>query len=482
MSVRLLISIAGLLLLWLSANWLRSPRMRQGILLLAGYIFYGVWDARFLGLLILSSLLNYRLGAYLKRRVSAGRLWLGLGFNLALLGAFKILPLAKLIPGANWLHTIALPLGISFWTFQAMSYLLDLYREEDLDPSLLEFCVYMAFFPTVVAGPIARLGNMLPQFREPGRFLWVQFGAGMRRVLLGIFMIAAGRVLGSGLAPNLGVDGGFARSWQTWSALDVWVLCIGYGFQLFFDFAGYSNLVIGIAQTLGFELPENFNSPYLSQSPSQFWTRWHMSLSFWIRDYVFLPLAMLRRGTYWKNIALFTSMLAFGLWHKVSFTFLLWGAYHGLLLVAHRLWQQWSGAMGKTLSRWGALVPWLVTFLSVNLGWILFRARDLAQAKTMFWAVMSPRAYAGSRLPHVYYVMVGWCVVGYFLIMAGNACLTWLSRRLPASGGLPQRWLGVIANERWVWVGPLMAVLALYVFAVLNVPTSASAPTMYRVF
>jgi alginate O-acetyltransferase complex protein AlgI len=461
--------------------------VRQFILLIASYVFYASWEPVFLALLIFSSIVNYGLGAFLKRHVSAGRLWLGLGFNLALLGSFKILPSLPAglqhVHGGNWLHAVALPLGISFWTFQAMSYLLDLYREEELNPSLLEFCLYMAFFPTVVAGPIARLGNMLPQFREPGKFSWVQFGAGMRRVLLGIFMIAAGRVLGSGFAPNLGVDAGFARAWQQWSALDVWALAIGYGFQLFLDFAGYSNLVIGIAQTLGLQLPENFNSPYLSQSPSQFWTRWHMSLSFWIRDYVFLPLAMLRRGTYWKNIALFISMLAFGLWHKIAFTFLLWGAYHGLLLVGHRLWQRWAGRLGKALSRWGGVVPWIFTFLSVNLGWVLFRAKDLVQARVMLRAVISPHAYSGSRLPHIYYEMVVWCVLGYFLVMAGSACLAWLSEQLQASGGaLPKPWLRLLVHERWVWVGPLMAALALYVLAVLSVPSSAGAPTMYRLF
>lgn len=456
------------------------------MLLLASYVFYAVWDPLFLGLLIFSSLMNYALGAYLKRHVSAGRLWLGIGFNLVLLSTFKILPALsgwfQTAALGGWLRSVALPLGISFWTFQAMSYLLDLYREEELDPSLLEFCLYMAFFPTVVAGPIARLGNMLPQFREPAVFRWERFGAGVQRILLGIFMIAGGRVLGTGLGPNLGVDAGFARSWQQWSAQDVWVLCIGYGFQLFLDFAGYSNLVIGVAQTLGLELPENFNSPYLSRSPSQFWTRWHMSLSFWIRDYVFLPLAMLIRGTYWKNAALFISMLAFGLWHKVAWPFLLWGAYHGLLLVAHRLWQRWAGPVGKVVSR-GGILPWVFTFLSINLGWVLFRARDLAQARAMLRAVISPRAYFVSRLPHVYYVMVGLVVLGYFGVTAGSAGLAWLSERYEISAGTSSKsWSRLLLDERWVWVGPLMAALALYVATVLNVPSSATAPTMYRVF
>lgn len=472
--------------MWALSLMPHSSRVRQWVLLVASYIFYAIWDPLFLGLLIFSSLMNYALGAYLKRRVSAGRLWLGLGFNLALLSTFKLLPAVsgwfQTVALGGWLRSVALPLGISFWTFQAMSYLLDLYREEELDPSVREFCLYIAFFPTVVAGPIARLGNMLPQFREPTMFRWERFGAGLQRILLGIFMIAAGRVLGTGLGPNLGVDAGFARTWQQWSAQDVWVLCIGYGFQLFLDFAGYSNLVIGVAQTLGLELPENFNSPYLSRSPSQFWTRWHMSLSFWIRDYVFLPLAMLIRGTYWKNAALFISMLAFGLWHKVAWSFLLWGAYHGMLLIAHRLWQRWAGPVGKAVSR-GGILPWVFTFLSINLGWVLFRARDLAQARVMLRAVISPRAYFVSHLPHVYYVMVGLVVAGYFVVAAGSASLAWLSERYEIREGTSsQLWRRLLWDERWVWVGPLMAALVLYAAAVLNVPASAAAPTMYRVF
>jgi alginate O-acetyltransferase complex protein AlgI len=220
MSIRFTISIAGLFVLWILHSRLDKPHWRQVRLLSASYIFYALWDIRFLALLVLSSLANYGLGIYLKRRVSAWRLWLGIGFNLALLATFKLLPSLSgwfhVLGVGNWLRSVALPLGISFWTFQSMSYLLDLYREEDLDPSLLEFCLYMAFFPTVVAGPIARLGNMLPQFRQPARLQWEQFGRGMQRVFLGIFMIAAGRVLGSGLGPNLGVDAGFSRTWQRW--------------------------------------------------------------------------------------------------------------------------------------------------------------------------------------------------------------------------------------------------------------------------
>jgi alginate O-acetyltransferase complex protein AlgI len=492
MLTRFAISSGGLLLLWTWNSRSPVPRTRQIVFLIASYLFYGLWDLRFLALLIISSLVNYHLGRYLKARVSMGRLWLGIAFNLALLGAFKLPPtLWRWVPGVpgHWTHEFLLPLGISFWTFEALSYLLDVYREENLDPSLLEFCLYMAFFPTVVAGPIARLGNMLPQFRNPVAFNWGESGTGVKRILTGMFMMAASRLMGSGFGPNLGVDAAFARPWQHWSGVDVWFACFGYGFQLFFDFGGYSNLVIGIAQTLGITLPENFNSPYVSQSPSEFWTRWHMSLSSWIRSYVFLPLAMLWGRPYWQIFSLFCSMIAFAMWHKIAWTFLAWGAYQGLLLVIHRLWQRHVVRSLPAAFSHG-LLPWLFTFLTMNLGWIFFRAKDMGQVSAMLRAVFSPRTYAAWRLPHFYYIMVSLCVVGYFVVVLGSASLRWLSKRYHSydivdevlGASAIRAWVAVFLDEPWVWAGPIAAVLVLYVSAVLNGPPPEATATMYRVF
>src|SRR6185295_9624236 len=188
----------------------------------------------------------------------------------------------------EFFHDIVMPVGISFWTFQGLSYLFDVYREEEIDPSLLEFCLYMAFWPTVLSGPVCRLPNMLPQFRKEPVFSWEDISAGTLRIIQGLFMkMVLAQLLASGLTPGQGVAAGFDQVKSGLGGLDVWLLAIGFGFQLFFDFAGYSHIVIGGARLFGIQVPENFHRPFVSTTPSIFWTRWHMSLSFWIRDYVF---------------------------------------------------------------------------------------------------------------------------------------------------------------------------------------------------
>ncbi len=209
-----------------------------------------------------------------------------------------------------------------------MSYLFDLYRGEELDPTFVEFALYMVFFPIAISGPICRLPDMLPQFRSEQRIDWNAFGRGLARVATGVLMMQLARLLGQGILSGDGLTSGFDRATQ-WSGLDVWCLAFGYGLQLFFDFAGYSHIAIGAAMALGFTLPENFARPFQSTTPSVFWTRWHMSLSFWIRDYVFLPLAMIRPEYWWRTLLLVVSMVLFGLWHKATLLFLLWGLYQG---------------------------------------------------------------------------------------------------------------------------------------------------------
>jgi len=429
MSLYLIGMILLVALLWLLQRAIASTRLRQLCLLVASYLFYATFGVGFLGILIASSLLNYYWGAYLKRQPTSGRLWAGIGLNVALLGYFKYLPaLAFAVPGvwAASLKSIVLPVGISFWTFQGLSYLFDTYREEELDPSLLEFCLYMGFGPTVLSGPICRLSELLNQFRAPFTASWNDVRAGLGRVWLGVFLMTVARTLGSGLLPGTGVDAGFQRIHQL-TAPDIWILAVGYGFQLFFDFAGYSHLAIGTARLFGFRLPENFDHPYLSTTPSVFWTRWHMSLSFWIRDYVFLPLATLQRSVAWRNLALVLSMILFGIWHKPKLTFVVWGAYQGMLLVGHRLWQQlgrragfeWKGAMASGIS-------WAVTFFGVCLGWLFFRAEGLRDAGWMFKTVFARSSYIGYSLsPQFFELVLGVCVT-YFLL---EGIRRWRERR-----------------------------------------------------
>ncbi len=231
--------------------------------------------------------------------------------------------------------------------------------------------------------------------------------------------MAVAEMMGAGIRPGQGIDSAFASTAPKWSGTDVWCLAIGYGFQLFFNFAGYSHIVIGAARLFGIRLDENFSRPYLSTTPSVFWTRWHMSLSFWIRDYLFFPLATVRRETWWRNAVLVFSMITFGLWHRGTVLFAIWGLYHGALLLLHRKWQEfqrWSGL------RWSPYVAtpisWAVTFAAISLGWIFFRANDLRQSLDMVAAIFNPASYGQHLLPPNFYALITVVVVGYFISVA----------------------------------------------------------------
>jgi alginate O-acetyltransferase complex protein AlgI len=411
---------------WLIYVVAKGSRARQGLLLFVSYFLYASWSLWFVGILLTSSLMNYALGILIRRRQTAMRLWFGIILNLLLLGTFKYLPeISPLIPLGIHLRVvlanIVLPVGISFWTFQALSYLFDLYRGEVLNPSVLEFLLYMAFWPTVLSGPVCRLSNLLPQFRKTSNPRLEDIRHGFDRICIGLLMIVLGQTLANGVRPGQGLDEGFSRVASRWAGSDAWCLAIGYGFELFFNFAGYSHIVIGGARLFGIHLDENFARPYFATSPSEFWTRWHMSLSFWIRDYLFLPLAMMRRERWWRSVALVLSMVIFGLWHKGTVLYALWGCYHGVLLVLHRQWQQFRRNSQWKLS--GGLtnfLSWLITFFAICLGWILFRANDATQALTMLRAAFSLRGYLDSVLPFSLYILVIASVGGYFGVLGAG--------------------------------------------------------------
>lgn len=420
MTVTSLSYLLFLLIVWLGARLLPSAKARQILFLVASYIFYGSWGGSFLAILLVSSLLNYGLGILIRKRPTLGRLWFGIVLNVLLLILFKYLPAAQWggVSGSfSFLQTIVMPVGISFWTFQALSYLFDLYREEELDPSLLEFCLYLAFWPTVLAGPVCRLPEMLPQFRSVPPVRWADISEGTRRILIGLFMkMVLAEVLANGLSPGEGVAAGFDQISRGWGGVDVWLLASGYGFQLFFDFAGYSHIVIGTALLFGIKLQENFDRPYFSTTPSTFWTRWHMSLSFWIRDYVFLPLATVRREVWWRHATLVFAMMLFGLWHGATILFLIWGVYHGLLLVAHRNLQQLQRRRKiKVPDKLLNAASWAITFALISLGWIFFRAHDFPQSLTMLKAIFSPASYGQLALRPNFYILTMLIIVGYFV-------------------------------------------------------------------
>jgi alginate O-acetyltransferase complex protein AlgI len=386
------------------------PRRWKLFLLGASYVFYAAWDYRFVTLLAAATLLNEVAAVALQRcRGPAGRRWLlafAVGANLGILGYFKyygflvgsaaaaLRPLGLEVPLP--LLQIVLPVGISFFTFQALSYVIDVYRARLRPSGLLDFAVYLAFFPHLVAGPIVRASEFLPQLRtrlDPRR---VDGGRAFSLIAAGLFKKV---VVASFLATSI-VDPVYAAPRQH-SALEILVATYAYAVQIYADFSGYSDLAIGCALLLGFRFPENFDAPYTARSLQDFWRRWHMTLSRWLRDYLYIPLGG-SRGSRRETVRnLLVTMLLGGLWHGAAWTFVLWGGIHGLgLAVEHRGGARREGASGPG-RWWQPLVARLVTFHVVCLAWVFFRAESLSAAITLLGRLLTAWGPAPAVTPQV---------------------------------------------------------------------------------
>jgi D-alanyl-lipoteichoic acid acyltransferase DltB (MBOAT superfamily) len=373
---------AGFLLLyWLVRNHLRA---RNILIVAASYLFYGWWDYRFLGLIFLSSVLDYAVGLGIARQTDARRrkLWLTLSIvaNLGILGFFKyfdffVTSLATLlqqldIPFQTSTLRIILPVGISFYTFQAMSYTIDVYRGTiPACRNLVNFLAFVSFFPQLVAGPIERASHLLPQFERT---------LSINRAMLdeGVWLIVWGMFKKVVIADNLDPLVSMVYQNDTYSGPAVVLATVAFGFQIYCDFSGYSDIARGLARVLGFDIMVNFNLPYFAANIREFWQRWHISLSTWLRDYLYISLGGNRRGRARTYANLFTTMVLGGLWHGAAWNFALWGAWHGAGLIAHRMLETKSG---KTRT----VVGWLVTMLFVFYGWLLFRAQSFDQIAAM---------------------------------------------------------------------------------------------------
>ncbi len=346
---------------------------RNAVILLASLVFYAWGEGVFVALLIGSVLVNYGFGTWIAKRPDQRLpLALGVGFNLAGLIYFKYFGfLAQDVFGfaaADW-SQIHLPLGISFFTFQSISYLVDL-RRGDAKPanSLPNLALYIAMFPQLIAGPIVRYASVAEAINQ--RVITL---ANVQRGVL-LFVLGLGqKVL---LANNVAVvaDGVFELSLAQLTPAVAWAGALAYTLQIFFDFAGYSLMAIGLGLIMGFQFPQNFNYPYISTSITEFWRRWHMSLSSWFRDYLYIPLGGNRKGPIRTYFNLFIVFVLCGLWHGAAWTFLIWGIYHGLLLVVERI------GLSRLLAKAPALIAWGYTLLAVIIGWVFFRAESLPQA------------------------------------------------------------------------------------------------------
>jgi alginate O-acetyltransferase complex protein AlgI len=399
-SFEFLVFIAPVLGVYFAALPFGLERARKGFLIAASYVFYMAWNPPFVLLLLASTLLDFCVGLGLGRASStAGRrglLGLSLAGNLGILGYFKygnfFAENAYSLFGREAPHAaeIILPIGISFYTFQTLSYSIDVYRGR-LRPtrSLLDFALYVAFFPQLVAGPIVRAGTFLPQLRPangPKRSDWEE---GLARIAIGALKkVVVADTLGTYVDSAFANPGGFG-------APGLLLAVYAFAYQIYFDFSGYSDIAIGLGRLFGFRLPENFDRPYLASSPREFWRRWHITLSAWLRDYLYVPLGGNRPPRSSVHMRLLVTMLLGGLWHGAAWTFVLWGTYHGAWLVVHRALFGDREEHDKSLP---LVVRRFATFHFVCIGWILFRAESLemvgafAAGFTVWQIPMSPVA------------------------------------------------------------------------------------------
>jgi D-alanyl-lipoteichoic acid acyltransferase DltB (MBOAT superfamily) len=384
-----------------------GPRLRgddgrwyaNGWLVAASLFFYAWWRAEFLLLLAASIGVNFVLGRTLMRRAAMGIPGRGLliaaiAFNLLLLGYFKyanffVENVAALLHMKPRHLAVILPIGISFFTFTQIAFLVDAHHKKAAEPSLINYALFVTYFPHLLAGPILHHREMMPQFADRANkqvdydnmargLALLAIGLAKKVLIADTLAVAVGEGYNSPLAPS------FA---------DAWVTSICYTMQIYFDFSGYTDMALGMALMMNIRLPQNFDSPYRSRNLREFWRRWHMTLSRFLRDYVYIPLGGNRRGEAWTAWALIVTFTLGGLWHGANWTFVLWGLANGLGLVLVRTW----GRSGLQLPAW---LAWAITFLFVNACWILFRAPDIATAGKFLATMAGLHGFGGLSVQH----------------------------------------------------------------------------------
>lgn len=453
---------------WLVYQLLRKSIKVQNVwLALASYVFYGWWDYRFLALIFMSTVVDYFVGQRMytthDKTTRKALLWISLGFNLGMLGFFKYYGFfvqnfievfsffgQNLTPGTL---DIVLPVGISFYTFQTLSYTLDIYNDK-LKPTkdFVAFAAFVSFFPQLVAGPIERAKNLLPRFFDRPAFELETAKSGMRQILWGLFKKMV-------IADNCGIyaDMIFNNSEQ-YGGATLFLGAVFFAFQIYGDFAGYSDVAIGTAKLFGFRLTDNFRVPYFSRDIAEFWRRWHVSLSTWFRDYVYIP-AGGSRTTRLKVIRnVFLVFVVSGFWHGADWSFILWGAYHATLFLPLQLFNfnrrnLETAALGRLLPTGREYISILFTFFLVTVGWVFFRAESASASfrylGEMFVGFLDFNTFkqAGDFLSNHTGALLP-ALIGIMLIME------WWSRGATHGLEVPARKLPVAL--RWVLYGGLI--------------------------
>ena len=434
---------------------LREQRLRLLLLVGSSYFFYAYAELWFIALMAASTAITFTVGLLVGHPRWAGRrgtiLAVGIVGALALLGYFKYAgfvagyatDVAKLITGEGFpgvrafAHGILLPIGVSFYTFEGISYMVDVYRGNlAAERNPLRYALFISFFPHLIAGPIVRYGILAPQLSARARFDPDRIRSGLMLFSVGL---AKKTLLADGLAhwanPYLARPGSLGL-------LEAWAAALGFGFQIYFDFSAYSDMALGLARIFGIELPWNFDRPYRAATPGEFWRRWHVTLSTWLRDYLYIPLGGNRRGPARRDANLVATMALGGLWHGASITFVLWGLWHGALLVVHR---RLSAVLPFRVPRPAAV---LVTFVLVTLGWVLFRMQTVGDAG---------RLYAGMAGAHGLGAVPG-RLLAYIVV---SAALMW---------GLPEEWRWRFGEWGWARVAAVSGVAGI---AVVSIATTS---------
>ncbi len=456
-------------------------RIRAAIVWLAAcsLFFYGWWDARYLPLLAGSILFNYGVSRRLSRASShatGDRRWLVLGVcgNLSLLGYYKyanfFVDNLNALTGVQWqLGNIVLPLGISFFTFTQIAYLVDAYRKEVKEFRLLDYALFVTFFPHLIAGPVLHHREIMPQFGLPQSFVpsAENFAVGLTIFFAGLFKKV---IIADNLAPFVTPMFGAAAAGEAVTGSAAWGGVTAYTLQLYFDFSGYSDMAIGLARLYGIRFPLNFNSPYRSASVIDFWRRWNMTLSRFLRDYLYFALGGNRRGQLRRHVNLLATMVLGGLWHGAGWPFVVWGSLHGVYLVINHGWR--AGVAGIAFPRWLALsgraVSRLLTFLAVLIAWVFFRADSMSAALRILEAMAGLHGF--DRHDPYYFGMMElrWLIPALAIAWFAPNVQQIMQRFRPALETYPGeieplrvRWLEWRPSFMWALATALASVLAL---------------------
>jgi len=421
------------LLLFTTLFWILNNKFRKYLIFVSSLVFYSFWRFDFLLLLFITILINFisaiKIDNNLENKYKKKYFFFSLFCNIFLIIFFKytyfIIDTVNVFVPSNNIFIISfkiiLPLGISFYTFQSISYIVDIYNKRcQAEKNFINFANYLIFFPQLIAGPIVRSSELIWQLKENKKLNLLNLNIGIKKIFIGLFIKLF-------LADNIAffLDEAFNQDYKYYSNLDTLTLAYAYGFQIYFDFAGYSLIAIGSANLVGVHLPENFNFPYLSKNPKEFWTRWHISLSSWIRDYLYLPLIKQKTLNFStggfvdlnskqkisSGISLLATWIVMGLWHGANWSFVIWGLYHALLILIWRFFDKFYKSLNNNLL---LLIIYLSNLTLIMLSWIPFKTQNLEKTFSMWSNLFSIEKWLYLSLKENTYLYTFLIFIGIF--------------------------------------------------------------------